>query len=170
MKVRVGTTNPVKVRATERAFLRAFPDREVTVEAVSVDSGVPPQPVGMKEVHRGARNRAREAWDRGSYSVGLEAGLVKVGDVHVDLHVAVVLDPEGWEAVGTSPGFQLPPEVTKRALSGEEVGEVFSEIVGVREVGKRSGAIGVLSGGKVLREDLCELAVLMALISLETLR
>ncbi|WP_457614811.1 inosine/xanthosine triphosphatase [Methanopyrus sp.] len=170
MRVRVGTVNPVKVRATERAFLRAFPDREVTVEAVSVDPGVPPQPVGVEEVHRGARNRAREAWDRGGYSVGLEAGLVEIGDVHVDLHVAVVLDPEGREAVGTSPGFQLPLEVTERALSGEEVGEVFSEIVGVREIGKRSGAIGVLSDGKVLREDLCELAVLMALISLETLR
>ncbi|AAM02716.1 inosine/xanthosine triphosphatase [Methanopyrus kandleri] len=170
MKVRVGTTNPVKVRATERAFLRTFPDREITVEAVSVDPGVPPQPVGMEEVHQGAKNRAREAWNRGSYSVGLEAGLIRVGDVYVDLHVAVVRDPKGRETVGTSPGFQLPPDVTEEALSGEEVGEVFSELVGVREIGKRSGAIGVLSNGKVLREDLCELAILMALIGLETSR
>ncbi|WP_088334617.1 inosine/xanthosine triphosphatase [Methanopyrus sp. KOL6] len=170
MKVRVGTTNPVKVRATERAFLRAFPDREIIVEAVSVDSDVSPQPVGTREVHQGAKNRARKVWNLGSYSVGLEAGLIKVGDVYVDIHVAVVRDPEGREAVGTSPGFQLPPDVTEEALSGEEVGEVFSELVGVREIGKRSGAIGVLSDGKVLREDLCELAVLMALIGLETSR
>ncbi len=170
MRVRVGSKNPVKVRGAQRAFLRFFPDREVEVEGVEVESGVPPQPVGWEEVVRGARNRARGAWEEGCYAVGLEAGLVEVGDVYVDLHVAVLLDPEGREAVGTSPGFQLPKEVQERALEGEEVGEVFSELAGVEGVGRRAGAVGVLSSGVVLREDLCELATSMALISLKAIK
>ncbi len=170
MRVRVGSENPVKVRGVRRAFLRFFPDREVEVEGTEVESGVSDQPVGWREVVRGARNRARGAWEEGCYAVGLEAGLVEVGEMHVDLHVAVLRDPEGREAVGTSPGFQLPEEVRRRALEGEEVGEAFSELAGVSEVGRRSGAVGVLSSGLVLREDLCELATLMALTSLEAVK
>ncbi len=164
MKVNVGSTNPVKVRATERALARLAPDREFDVEGVDVDPGVPEQPVGWDEVYEGASNRAKAALERGAdLGVGIEAGLVEVGGRYLDVHVAVVTDGDS-EGVGLSPGFEPPEDVGSEALRGRPVGDVVSEKLGVRDIGRGAGLIGVLTRGAVLRDDLCELAVIMALV------
>ena len=60
--VRVGTLNGPKLEAV-RSALAAF-SSELEVVGHEVESGVPDQPVGLKEIVVGARNRARAAYEK----------------------------------------------------------------------------------------------------------
>ena len=73
MRVVVGSENPVKVAAAERAV----PDRfDATVAGVAVDSGVAEQPRRRADTITGARNRAAVALDTGGdLGVGIEGGV-----------------------------------------------------------------------------------------------
>lgn len=80
MYVMVGSANPVKVAAVERALERFDP----TVVARAVDSGVAEQPRSTRETVAGAENRARRALEAGdvaagdaAYGVGLEGGVTR---------------------------------------------------------------------------------------------
>ena len=62
---------------------------------------------------------------------------------------------------GFSPSFEYPDTVVKRVLQGEELG-YMEDIFGNTAKG-RKGAIGVLTAGRVYRDELEEYAVIMAL-------
>jgi inosine/xanthosine triphosphatase len=49
-------------------------------------------------------------------------------------------------------------------MKGKEVGEVMSALTGIDSLGKKMGAIGFLSGGRLDRTGLTEQSVFMALI------
>jgi len=56
MKVLVGSENPVKIQSVRDGFLPFF--EHVEVEGISVDTGVPHQPMN-DETFEGAKNRLR---------------------------------------------------------------------------------------------------------------
>jgi len=159
MRVAVGSRNPVKVAAVERAL----PD--ATVEAVGVDSGVPDQPWGHAETRTGAENRARRAlapaFDLG---VGIEGGVARYDDTDGLFLVmwAAVADGDRLE-VGVGPGLRLPDAVADRVESGEELGPVMDDVVGESDVKRDQGAAGVLTDGIVDRESCLRHAVAGAL-------
>ena len=163
MRVVVGSTNPTKVEGVRRAFETFFKDVEVISRGVS--SGVSSQPID-DEVIEGAINRALNAYGNCDFSVGVEAGLFKKSGTitgYVDFQVAVIYDG-GKFSIGFGPGFEFPPFVVERALRGVEVGVVMGEVTGVRDVGRRTGAIYYLTKGAISRVDLTRIAVIMALI------
>ncbi|WP_456471872.1 inosine/xanthosine triphosphatase [Methanocaldococcus sp.] len=161
--VALGSTNPVKVKATEEAFNKVF--GIVKVVSVNVDSKVSPHPIGLEETYRGALNRAKEAYKiiKCDYSVGIEAGMIKVEDHYLDVHIAVVYDGSK-ETVGLSQGFEYPKYVVKEILKGKEGKEIAEEISGIKDIGKTVGFIGYLTDNNILRKDLCRESVIMALI------
>lgn len=164
VRVRVGSTNPVKINAVKNVFEKVLPV-ELTVEGVEVHTGVPRQPFGA-QAFRGALNRALAAVKGVDFGVGIEAGLVyspEMDDFY-DVQYCVVADSTGLASAGHGPGFQYPRYVVEEVLRGKEVGEVMSRITGVEELGRKQGAIGHLSKGILDREGLTEQAVLMALI------
>ncbi len=164
VKVRVGSTNPVKIRAVEDIFKKVLPV-EVSVEGADVDAGVPRQPFGA-QAFRGALNRALAAVNGADFGVGIEAGLIyspEIDDFY-DVQYCVVADSTGLASAGHGPGFQYPRSVVEEVLRGEEVGAVMSAITGVEHLGRKQGAIGHLSKGILDREALTEQAVMMALI------
>ncbi len=64
------------------------------------------------------------------------------------MHWCAILDKDEGLTIGCSSGFELPPKVIPRIIEeGKEVGEIMDEIVGINEVGKKMGAIGILSNG-----------------------
>ena len=163
MKVAVGSTNPTKVEGVKRAFEEFFEDVEVVPK--DVDSGVSAQPIG-DEVIRGAVNRALKSYGDCDFSVGVEAGLFPFERTitgYVDFQVAVIYNGSKY-SIGFGPGFEFPPFVVERALRGEEVGKIMSEFTGIKEIGRKIGAIHYLTRGKVSRIDLTRIAVTMALI------
>lgn len=163
MKVVVGSTNPTKVEGVRLAFESYF--GKVDVVAKKVESGVRVQPIG-DEVILGAINRAKRAYGDCDFSVGVEAGLFPFRNTitgYIDFQVAVVYDGERY-SIGFGPGFEFPPFVVEKALKGVEVGKVMGDFTGIRDIGKRIGAIHYLTKGRISRTDLTRIAVTMALI------
>ncbi len=163
MRVAVGSTNPTKVEGVKLAFESYF--ERVEVIPKKVNSGVSSQPIG-DEVILGAINRARNAYGDCDFSVGIEAGLFPFKNTitgYVDFQVAVIYDGEKY-SLGFGPGFEFPPFVVENALRGMEVGRIMSNFTGIKDIGKRMGAIHYLTKGKVSRIDLTRIAVKMALI------
>ncbi|WP_267642473.1 inosine/xanthosine triphosphatase [Haloarchaeobius amylolyticus] len=172
MRVAIGSQNPVKVAATERA-LETLPG--VVVEPADVDSGVPEQPRGLDETVAGATNRARRAYETGAFDlgVGIEGGVADLvpaprsdeGDPTTDLHLvmwAAVFDGTRVERAA-GPSIRLPDHVATRVHDGEELGPVMNDEFDRDDVARSEGAIGIFSGGAIDREGALESAVAGAL-------
>jgi inosine/xanthosine triphosphatase len=171
MLVAVGSANPAKVRAAKKAFSRFFPGAKVKAEGIGVPSGVRAQPLSINEAMRGAKNRAKRAYaaskQKCDYSVGLEAGLFRFpcNSGWMDFTACAIYDGKRFH-FGASPAFEYPRHITKRALRGTEIGDMFTELTGDKDSGRKGGAIGFLSKGRVKREDYVAKAVEMALVPL----
>ncbi|MCA9509124.1 MAG: DUF84 family protein [Myxococcota bacterium] len=179
-RVRVGSANEPKVEAVRRAVAAYAPDARVLGAAVA--SGVPEQPVGFPEIARGARTRARAAFDLGGceLAVGYEDGLVELdlgsdgGIERLNVGCAAVTDGVRM-AIGLSSGFAYPPAVAERAARERlPVGDLFDALW--RERFPREGApedapsargegnIGKLSAGALPRSEYARHAVVCALV------
>ena len=145
MIVRVGTANAMKVSATRKAFARFF--KKAKVVGVDVPSSVSPQPISFGEIVRGARDRARRAFRDCDFSVGIEAGIFKVGPVSPrPFQITMACVFAGTRAaLGAGPFFELPPAMVKQIVQAD------------------TGSVAVVTKGKVNRESVTRDAVVMAL-------
>ncbi|WP_048057855.1 inosine/xanthosine triphosphatase [Methanothermococcus okinawensis] len=161
--ISVGSKNPVKVKAVEMAMEKSI--GSTLVVEVDANSGVSKQPIGFDETTEGAKNRAKYAFEAKSslYGVGIEAGLVEIGRKYLDVHVCAIYDGLDY-TIGTSQGFQVPTELVKEMKHGEECGVVAEKIYNIKDIGKKEGIIGYLTNGGINRLNLCESAVLMAMV------
>jgi inosine/xanthosine triphosphatase len=152
--VAVGSTNPVKIGAAGRIFARLFPDAEIV--GAEVPSGVSDQPSGEEETVQGAINRAKAAQlaADADWGVGLEGGVAFVGDQCWMIQYCAVAHRDGRIGIGAGPRFLLPPSVGQGVRAGGEVGPLFDRIAGVQDIKKKGGAIGFLTNGAVVREEL----------------
>jgi inosine/xanthosine triphosphatase len=179
MRVVVGSENPVKVAAADRAV----PDRlDATVASAAVDSGVAEQPRGRAETVTGARNRAAAALEaEGDLGVGIEGGVAPLpqrGAVRNPatedpaeregvtgsflIMWAAVTDGQQW-GVGSGPSLRLPDPVAARVRDGEELGPVMDDLLDTDGIARRQGAAGALTDGIVDRESALVHAVAGAL-------
>jgi inosine/xanthosine triphosphatase len=156
----------MKKRAAERVFSMYF---NADVVMVSVSTGMPPQPVGLGELVKGAALRATNAMkavSHADFGVGIEAGLLEFvsSTGFVEVQVAVIVGRDGRASIGLSQGFELPPEIVDKMLLGVELASASGIQRGVKDIGESIGYIGVKTWGKVTRQDLTEQALLMALV------
>ncbi|MCS7098624.1 MAG: inosine/xanthosine triphosphatase [Candidatus Methanomethyliaceae archaeon] len=169
MIVVVGTSNPVKVEAVRKAFLRFFKDVEVIMHPVS--SKAPPQPIGLAITIEGAISRAKRALEveeRANLGVGIEAGIVPVPYAisgYMDQQFAAIVDRLGRTTIGGGPAFEYPSFIINRILrENMEVNTIMAEITGEPKIGHKGGAISYFSKNILNREIITEIAVIMALI------
>jgi inosine/xanthosine triphosphatase len=169
MIIRVGSLNPVKLRAIRAVMAVPFPAAEFL--PVAVESGVGVQPLGLEETLRGATNRARAAFalPGTDLAVALESGLVPVPGTcsgHMNLTACAIFD--GHEMyLGLGPAFELPVEVTRLVVEDGLELDPAVRLAGLTDnarIGYDQGIIGVLSRGRVTREDYSRPAVSMALV------
>lgn len=161
MNIAVGSANPVKRRAVERALA----DRADEIGAVAVESGVPEQPRGRSETICGAENRARRARASASadLGVGIEGGVAALDD-RPDLYLimwAAVTDGEALER-GGGPTIRLPSGIAARVRQGGELGPVLDDALGTTDIKHGQGAAGVLTDGIIDRETALVQAVAAA--------
>jgi len=161
--VNVGSSNKVKIKATKDVFSRLF--KKVEVHGIEVDSGADVQPFGKNTI-KGAVNRAKEALGKGDFGVGIEAGLFWVENIerYFDVQYCAIVDKMGKVTIGHGPGFCYPPQTIEMVRRGATIGEAMKKISGIEDIGKKMGAIGYLSIGKMNRTQLTRIAVFMALI------
>ncbi|HIH30894.1 TPA: inosine/xanthosine triphosphatase [Candidatus Micrarchaeota archaeon] len=167
LAVQVGTINPTKLSGTSRALHRIF-GKKFVLHHHSEKSGVPDHPFN-EETFSGAKNRAQASWKRAKgrcdYSIGMESGLftLKKG-MHIDITVACVFDGKE-ETYGTGMGFVVPEEIAKRIRREEsDLTKVLADMAGVKDIGKRHGAIGHFSAGVLHRSEQIEQSVLCAFV------
>ena len=164
VKVIVGSLNPLKVEGVRKAFLQYF--ERIEVNAVKAKSGVSKQPFNA-DVVKGAVNRALGVYEPSyDFSVGVEAGLFSLKNSitgFLDFQVAVVYNGHRM-SIGFGPGFEYPPLVIDEVLKGKEVGSIMEKITGIKNIGRKTGAIHFLTKGIISRIDLTKIAVTMALI------
>lgn len=176
VRIGVGSGNPVKRRAVERAFdstdvseLRGdFPNgpAEVLVESVAVPSGVSEQPTGQAETIAGAENRADAVLDAGPYdlAVGIEGGVARVdGTAGLFLVMWAVVSNGSRTGRAAGPSLALPDDIAARVDDGEELGPVMDDVLDTAGVARRGGAAGALTNGRVDRTDALAAAVSGAL-------
>jgi len=87
----------------------------------------------------------------------------EVDTKYMDASICAIYDGNTYY-IGFSPSFEYPQTVVDRVLAGEELG--FMEDVFGNTAKGRKGAIGVLTSGRVYRDELEEYAVIMALTKL----
>ena len=86
--------------------------------------------------------------------------MLEVDTKYMDVSICAIYDGKEY-FIGFGPSFEYPQEVINRVLKGEELG-YMEDIFGNTAKG-RKGAIGVLTSGRVYRDELEEYAVIMAL-------
>jgi inosine/xanthosine triphosphatase len=147
---------------------------DAEVVGVDVPSEVQDQPKTLEETTRGACNRALNAFhgERPDFSIGIESGLMKAPYTrsgYVNFCVAVVYDGQ-QTYLGHSTGFDLPPKIVSGLEAGDELDKaVFDQgLTDVPNIGKvEGGFLGILTKGRVTRQDFTTQALKMALIPLE---
>ena len=165
IKIAVGSLNPVKFTAVSIAYDRIFgDDRERIIQGVDVPTGVDDMPRTLVACVTGARNRAVAAQKMigADFGLGLEGGVEQTPFGLFLVGWVVVVDAHGREGVGSSGRVRLPGPVAQRVLAGEELGPLMDELVGREKTNHQEGAIGILTAGRVVREEMFVTAVLLA--------
>lgn len=155
------TTNPAKIQAILQAFNEIFGEGSCHIESVSVESGVPEQPFGNDETRAGARNRvtnARAASPDADFWVAIEAG---IDDGSTFSWVVIENSLQRGEA--RSATLPLPAAILEQVRAGAALGPVMSQHTGIDEIGRKEGAIGIFTAGKLTRSSVYHQAVVLAL-------
>jgi len=168
LRVVAGTTNPTKISGIRNAFKEVFPHETIDVVPRRVENRVGPQPIGLDSIFVGALNRLLsciKAEGQADFYVGVEAGILNVAGVWIDVHLALVTDLK-LVGLGLSPAFMLPSIIVDKVITGEgtELDVVVDSLFGTRDIGSKGGVIKILTNGMVTREDLVKSAVLIALV------
>ena len=167
MKVVVTSHNPVKIKAVRDAFLAQFPNREIQLIPLAVESGVPDQPMSDTETRQGARNRvvnARLQEPDADYWVGLEGGLDFFDDRLVAFAWMVVAARNDQISETRSVTLPLPPEVRALVSAGLELGEANDRVFSTLNSKQGGGAFGLLTDGLMTREGVYTQTLILALI------
>ena len=161
MDIAVGSANQVKVSAVRSVMERVY--GEVRITAVDVPSGVPPQPF-EGQTHEGSRNRALAALGDHDMAVGIEAGVFEMLDGLYDIQHCTIVSRDGRETYGHGSGFRYPDAIAALVRDGMTVGDAVHEVYGDTDIGKKQGAVGLLSKGLIDRKTLTEQSVTAAMI------
>ena len=131
----VAGSSAIKFHANNEAQMAVGLDADVE-SCEGIESGVNPQPFGMKEISQGARNRSAAAViarPGADIYVGIENGLEIIGpdEETVDLAVISIVCPkEGFEIIGCTEGVLVPHsivlETMARGFDRVTMGEVLA--------------------------------------------
>ena len=161
----VASQNPVKSDAILRAFRQLFPDTDVKLTRLAVDSGVADQPMTDAETRRGALNRlqaAQLACANADLWAGIEGGIDRDGD-RVDAFAWIVVATMSFQSAARTATFPLPPPVVRLIDKGVELGHANDRVLGVSNSKHHGGAVGSLTHGAIDRTTLYEHAAILAL-------
>lgn len=164
--VMVGSLNPVKINAVRAGFQRLFPDQPWEVAGSPAPSEVSHQPMDDTETLRGAESRARNtqiAEAEADYWVGIEGGVEDRDGVLHGFAWVVVLSGD-CEGRSRTASFEIPPAIAALVRNGVELGEADDRFFGRQNSKQTNGAVGMLTGDVVDREELYVPAVVLALI------
>ncbi|MGX1263375.1 inosine/xanthosine triphosphatase [Rossellomorea marisflavi] len=143
----VGTTNPAKVSAIQKAI-----GPGAVIHPVEAESGVSAQPFSDEETIRGAVNRARNSIGTFHVGIGLEGGVVDTTSGLFLCNWGALVDAEGREYIAGGARILLPDELADDLRGGMELGPLMDAYTKREGVRHQEGAVGVFTNGLVTRE------------------
>ncbi|MEM1628291.1 MAG: inosine/xanthosine triphosphatase [Desulfurococcaceae archaeon] len=161
----IGSSNPAKIKGVVNAFNLYFKVKKI--KPYKVETGLPPQPIGLDTIIKGAQLRALKAFDHEcDYSVGIEAGFHIIGEDIFDITASYIISKDGLESMGFSPSFPIPRKFYKLIEMREfkELEEIVDHVFGTKDIGEKGGFISILTMNVIDRAELSKLATLMALV------
>jgi len=161
----VGTQNPVKVQAVAEVVRQFWPEAEVF--GIKVNSGVEKQPKTNSKTRQGALNRAKSALKisaEADYGVGLESGVEFRKDGLWTFGWVVVINRQGKVGLAKTVEFRLPEGLAQMIKEGIEQGEADARYFHRNDSGQSEGTVGLLTKGKVNREQAFSQATIFALV------
>lgn len=155
MKIAVGSTNPVKVNATKKAFQKVWPKKKWEVVGLDINSKVSSQPMSDTESITGATNRAKGVLEqaKADFGVGIEGGLTKINGEWFDTAWMVIIDKKGKKGIGASISMPTPPTFMKKVHKGMEIGHIDDEVFKKKNSKHQQGHYGLMTKGLITRED-----------------
>ena len=155
MKVLVGSENSVKIQSVKEGFLTFF--GHVEVEGISVDTGVPHQPVN-DETFEGAKHRAENVKrinDQqnldATFFVGIEGGVLQLLDRWFSVNVVYILDQQNRDSFATTGLYELPSTLSKELLIKKGLGHAMEELASNNYAARERGTVAFLTDGKMDR-------------------
>lgn len=166
MNIAVGSTNPVKIRATRQAFKKVFPSEKIIIHSIEIPSRVANQPMNDKEAIKGAMNRARGAlkYKNVDFGVGIEGGLNKTDKYWFDCGWVVVISKNYEIGIGSSMRIHTPQKMVRMIKNNKmELGEVDDIIFKRKNSKQKSGHFGLMTKGAITRSHAYREGVICAL-------
>jgi inosine/xanthosine triphosphatase len=173
--IAIGTTNVIKIEAVKET-LKNYPLFDGAVfESYSISSEVSDQPLSLEEIIRGAKNRARNAFDNCKgchYAFGIESGLFEaLGTQTGYLEACICCIYDGIsDHIGLSCGFEIPPTILHYVLNQQmDLSQAcfHSGITSNAKLGSAEGLVGILTKGRINRKEYTKQCITTALIQLE---
>jgi len=161
IKVGIGSTNPVKVKAVQNAVQKVW--QTAVFAPISAPSGVSDMPMSDEETLLGATNRARVALAGADFGIGMEGGVHEEPFGLMLMGWVVVMDKNGRLGISGTNRIMLPETIANRVRAGELLGSVIDDLLHTEKTNQKGGAFGALTDGLVTRGDVFETAVCLAL-------
>jgi inosine/xanthosine triphosphatase len=170
IRITIGSKNPVKIAAANKAISLLLPDAEVICQAMHAPSGVADQPMTDSETKTGAINRARYCEQQARTFPELSADLYIAMEGGVDhfehgaatyAYMAIIY--QGKLSIGRSAQLPLPESVYRALEAGEELGHVMDRLFNTVNIKQKGGAIGLFTHGKASRESVYTQAIVLAM-------
>ncbi|BCB05314.1 DUF84 family protein [Bacillus sp. KH172YL63] len=161
MKIAIGTQNPAKVQAIQKAFSQLYEQAEF--EALQAESHVSEQPLSDEETIEGALNRARGVLEStgSEIGIGLEGGVSDSTDGMILCNWGALVDSNGNEIIAGGARIPLPEEISAKIQEGYELGPLMDDYTKRTGISKKEGAIGVFTNDLITREAMFMHVVLL---------
>lgn len=159
MKIAIGTTSGLKVRALKDALEKL--NVEVEVLSIKTNSGIADQPFGYEEIIKGATTRAESSLNKlgADIGVGVENGLVEIGKNYFDVACVVIKSKGRDESIAFSPAILMPEWIIKKIKEeNTEVGEITRALSGDTE----KDGFKYFTNGLITREEALSQALIFA--------
>lgn len=165
----VGSKNPVKLNAAQKALSLSLASPELTVEGLDVPSGVPDQPMNSAQTREGAINRVKATLSHSDefacanhWFVAIEGGVDLFDDGPATFAYVAIYHQQQW-SVGRSANLPLPQSVYAALQQGDELGTVMDKLFNTHNIKQKGGAIGLLTNHLATRQGVYEIALLLAM-------
>jgi inosine/xanthosine triphosphatase len=157
MNIIVGSKNPTKVNAVQAIF------KDAKVIGLDVPSLVSAQPFSDEETREGAINRAKQCAksESGSVGIGLEGGVMYVGEELYLCNWGALVTPNGEIYTASGARVLLPQEIETKLKKGIELGVIMDEYAHKQGVSKKEGAIGIFTNEQLNRQDMFSQVVVL---------
>lgn len=162
MKIAIGTTSELKIRALKNALAKF--EIEAEVVPLKTESGVSDQPFGYEETTKGARNRATAAFEKEipEMALGVESGLIEIEGNYFDI-ACVCIKTGNDESISYSAGYFTPQWIIEEIKeTNTEYGHITQRLSGDSE----KDPMKYFSNNKIKREEVLSQAIEIALIKI----